>query len=75
MHNEQIQEVMAEEVGFEPTKPFGLLVFKTSAFSQTRPLFQTLVRVAGLEPATYSTQNYRATRLRYTRIKVVTPYS
>jgi len=28
---------MAEEVGFEPTNPFGLSVFKTDAFNQTQP--------------------------------------
>ena len=30
---------MAEQVGFEPTDPLGPLVFKTSAISQTLPLF------------------------------------
>ena len=28
---------MAEEVGFEPTNPFGLSVFKTDAFNRTQP--------------------------------------
>ena len=27
--------VMADEVGFEPTEPFGSLVFKTSAFNHS----------------------------------------
>ena len=31
---------MAEAVGFEPTRDYSLLVFKTSAISQTRPHFQ-----------------------------------
>lgn len=29
---------MAEEEGFEPPRPFGLLVFKTSAINRTLPL-------------------------------------
>ena len=31
---------LAEAVGFEPTVPCGTLVFKTSAFSLTRPHFR-----------------------------------
>lgn len=29
---------MAEDVGFEPTKPFGLTVFKTAAFGRSANL-------------------------------------
>ena len=35
-------------MGFEPTKPCGLLVFETSAFSQTQP--HLLEDTVGFEP-------------------------
>lgn len=44
-----IQTVMAEAQGFEPWEPCGSLVFKTSAFSLTRPHFRTLERVRRIE--------------------------
>lgn len=40
--------IKAEEVGFEPTKPYGLTVFKTAAFnrSATPPFHKTRVEDA-----------------------------
>jgi hypothetical protein len=36
-----VRKLMAEEVGFEPTVPYGTTVFKTAAFdlSATPPVF------------------------------------
>ena len=60
---------MAEEVGFEPTIRYKrMLVFKTSAISQTLPFFRYLVRVERFELPTLCSQSRCATRLRYTRL-------
>jgi hypothetical protein len=44
-----IQQSLAEEVGFEPTEPFGPPVFKTGAISRSA-ILPCLVRDEGLEP-------------------------
>ena len=38
--------LVAEVVGFEPTREYSLLVFKTSAISQTRPHFLRVIKTA-----------------------------
>ena len=53
-------------MGFEPTEPFGSLVFKTRAFSHSATLPFCLVPEGGLEPTTSPFQGEHSTRLSYT---------
>ena len=48
---ELLHHIIAEDVGFEPTIPFSILVFKTSAFGRSANL-PVFVRPIGFEPMT-----------------------